>query len=81
MRTLMQLPKLRPWVGLSLAAGGLWLAAQAVPAQENGRALPGAALYRQHCAACHGDSGRGDGLVGQALRTPPADLTTLARQH
>jgi mono/diheme cytochrome c family protein len=60
---------------------GLWLAARPVPAQENGRAMTGAALYRQHCAACHGDSGRGDGPVGTALRTPPADLTTLARQH
>jgi mono/diheme cytochrome c family protein len=77
----MSIPTWRTWVGLSLAVVGLWLAARSVPAQENGRALTGAALYRQHCAACHGDSGRGDGLVGQALRTPPADLTTLARQH
>jgi hypothetical protein len=38
----MQIPKLRTWVVLSLAAVGLWLAAQAVPAQENGRALTGA---------------------------------------
>ena len=77
----MQIPKWSQWGVLSLAVVGLWLAARSVPAQENGRALTGAALYRQHCAACHGDSGRGDGLVGQALRTPPADLTTLARQH
>jgi mono/diheme cytochrome c family protein len=61
--------------------GGLWLAAWPVPAQENGQAVTGAALYRQHCASCHGESGRGDGLAGTALRTPPPDLTTLARQH
>jgi mono/diheme cytochrome c family protein len=81
MRTIMPIPKLSKGVVLSLVVVGLWLAAQSVPAQENGRAMTGAALYRQHCAACHGDSGRGDGLVGQALRTPPADLTGLARQH
>jgi hypothetical protein len=77
----MYIPRLRKWVGLSLAVVGLWLAARPVPAQENGRAVTGAALYRQHCASCHGKSGRGDGLAGTALRPPPPDLTTLARQH
>jgi len=41
----------------------------------------GEALYHAHCASCHGDSGRGDGLVGKALRTPLTDLTTLARKN
>jgi mono/diheme cytochrome c family protein len=49
--------------------------------QENGRTVTGAALYQTHCASCHGDSGRGDGPVGAALRTPPADLTALARHN
>jgi mono/diheme cytochrome c family protein len=77
----MHIPRLCTRVGLSLAVVGLGLAARPVPAQENGRVGTGAALYRQYCAACHGDSGRGDGPVGTALRTPPADLTGLARQH
>ena len=38
----------------------------------------GAALYRQYCAACHGESGRGDGIVGTFLRPKPTDLTKLA---
>ena len=35
----------------------------------------GAALYPQHCAACHGAEGRGDGPTAKGLRIPPADLT------
>jgi putative copper resistance protein D len=35
----------------------------------------GRALYAQHCVACHGASGRGDGPAGTALHPPPADLT------
>ncbi len=31
--------------------------------------------YDAQCAPCHGQSGRGDGLVGQALIVPPPDLT------
>ena len=35
----------------------------------------GAALYPQHCAGCHGSTGRGDGAAGAQLAVPPADLT------
>ena len=41
----------------------------------------GARLFRQHCASCHGDTGRGDGPVAERLKTPPPALTTLARRH
>jgi putative copper resistance protein D len=34
----------------------------------------GAALYAQHCAACHGPAGGGDGPAGRALSPPPPDL-------
>ncbi|MGE5758971.1 MAG: FTR1 family protein [Gemmatimonadota bacterium] len=34
----------------------------------------GAELYRQHCASCHGDAGRGDGPGARGLSPPPADL-------
>jgi mono/diheme cytochrome c family protein len=40
----------------------------------------GEVLYLRHCAACHGESGRGDGPVAASLQTPPADLTTIARR-
>lgn len=38
----------------------------------------GPRLYRRYCAACHGLSGRGDGVVSGFMRPHPADLTTLA---
>jgi mono/diheme cytochrome c family protein len=37
-------------------------------------AAPGA-LYRQHCAACHGSEGRGDGPAAGLLDPRPRDLT------
>jgi mono/diheme cytochrome c family protein len=41
----------------------------------------GKEMYAAYCAACHGKDGKGDGPVAAALKTPPADLTILARQH
>jgi high-affinity iron transporter len=38
-----------------------------------------AALYQQHCAACHGATGAGDGPAGAALDPPPMDFTNAAR--
>jgi len=34
------------------------------------------ALYRRHCAVCHGDAGRGDGPASGLLTPRPRDLTT-----
>lgn len=42
---------------------------------------PGAELYATYCASCHGADGRGHGPVAPALRTPPSDLTALARRN
>ncbi len=35
----------------------------------------GAAVFMENCAGCHGDDGRGDGVVSQALLPKPTDLT------
>lgn len=35
----------------------------------------GQTIYRQHCASCHGESGRGDGPVAATLPGLPADFT------
>ncbi len=35
----------------------------------------GAQVYRDNCAACHGESGQGDGTQAASLSTPPADFT------
>jgi mono/diheme cytochrome c family protein len=37
--------------------------------------------FDSNCASCHGKSGKGDGPVGEALRTAPSDLTVLAKNN
>ena len=43
--------------------------------------VQGNLLYKDHCAACHGMTGKGDGPAAAALKTPPADLTVLAKNN
>jgi putative copper resistance protein D len=45
----------------------------AVPYQA-GSIAAGARAYGEHCAACHGPSGAGNGPAGAALDPPPSDL-------
>jgi mono/diheme cytochrome c family protein len=79
------------WVGLGLSAMVIWwkwpdLGPLVVPAypttyfqSPTGFAAAsithGEALYRDHCAGCHGRDGRGDGSAAGVLPRPPADLT------
>lgn len=44
-------------------------------------AASGKQTYTQYCAACHGADARGNGPAAFALKTPPPDLTTLAKRH
>ena len=44
-------------------------------------ASSGADMYKEYCAACHGPNGKGDGPAASAFKTPPADLTTLAKRR
>lgn len=41
---------------------------------------PGKAMYLKYCSACHGSSGKGDGVVSGLLRPPPPDLTLIAKR-
>lgn len=77
----MNSPLLRKQVRHLLAGLGLIFGAQHIQAQENGSTVTGATLFRIHCASCHGESGKGDGMVGAALRTPPSDLTAITRKN
>jgi mono/diheme cytochrome c family protein len=43
--------------------------------QEQGRAF-----YLKYCGACHGESGKGDGVVSGFMRPKPTDLTEIARK-
>lgn len=74
--------------GGAALVGGLWVAlppvsVDAYPTTYRRPSVPyhavsiasGAALYRAHCAICHGPGGRGDGPGGAGLPRPPADLT------
>jgi hypothetical protein len=43
---------------------------------------PGAKLFHQYCASCHGEKANGNGPVAPYLTTKPSDLTTItARQQ
>ena len=41
----------------------------------------GKQMFTSYCAPCHGVDGRGHGPAATALRTPPTDLTGLARKN
>lgn len=56
-----------------LLAGGIAHAAE--------DAEPGEAMYRRYCAACHGPTGRGDGVASSTLRPPPTNLTEIAKRN
>jgi mono/diheme cytochrome c family protein len=44
-------------------------------------AASGKQTYMHYCASCHGVDARGDGPAAFILKTPPPDLTTLAKRH
>lgn len=44
-------------------------------------ASSGKQTYTRYCASCHGVDARGDGPAAVVLKTPPPDLTTLAKRH
>ncbi|HLI26828.1 MAG TPA: c-type cytochrome [Chloroflexota bacterium] len=72
-------------------AAALWVATRAAaPAQELRNPIPpssdslarGRALYAEHCAICHGVTGRGDGPLARTMVPRPADLRVhLAEGH
>lgn len=49
-----------------------WVAAQG----NGGRAARGQVLYDEHCARCHGLTGKGDGPDAAKLTVPPANFHT-----
>jgi len=41
----------------------------------------GKRLYKENCAPCHGESGKGDGVGAQSLPVRPADHTNVAAMN
>jgi mono/diheme cytochrome c family protein len=71
---------------IALAFVACFAAAQNSPVVSKTSARPtipasGKQTYMQYCASCHGADGRGTGPTAPALKTPPPDLTTLAKRH
>ncbi|AHM05377.1 cytochrome c family protein [Roseibacterium elongatum DSM 19469] len=61
-----------------MMAAALALAAGGATAQDAGE---GALLYQAYCAACHGESGQGDGRMAELLTIQPTVLTELSLRN
>lgn len=66
-------------LGISAAIAGQTSAP--VQTETVSPAAGGEAIYRVHCASCHGVSGTGDGPVSELLRIPVPDLTRIALRN
>lgn len=66
--------KTNAWVAALSAA--FWCTAALIPACNNpDPSAPIADVWRDRCAKCHGDSGRGDGDAAERLDPKPRDLS------
>jgi len=41
----------------------------------------GKEMFESYCAVCHGKDGKGNGPAASAMKTPPSDLTGLAKKE
>ncbi len=72
------------YVLVSAALGGMALVIAGMVAFAQDEATErdlGEVEFIGHCAACHGEGGRGDGPVAQVLSTKPANLTEISKRN
>jgi mono/diheme cytochrome c family protein len=72
----------RIWLTTALAVAGVSLTfltatPQTAAAREHAANLPGRRIYMAQCAACHGETGKGDGRAACDFHVVPSDLTQL----
>ncbi len=48
---------------------------------HNTASSSGKEMFESYCAVCHGKDGKSDGPAASALKTPPSDLTQLAKKN
>jgi len=56
----------------------LWALSPAALAQQQDVIASGQQVFNVRCAICHGLQGKGDGALGEHLKTQPADLSQLS---
>ena len=72
------------WVAASISAIALCLVGASDPEQDKPSGVlidAGRADFLRYCASCHGVDAHGKGPVAETLRTPPADLTRIAKRR
>jgi len=75
--------------GVALVMISAFAVAQQAPAQSgpsvkhvpitNAPSNSGKEMFNSYCAVCHGTDGKGNGPAASAMKTPPTDLTMLAK--
>jgi mono/diheme cytochrome c family protein len=74
----------RHFFGLALIATAALSTAQVETGNISIRYTPpfaGEKMYASYCAACHGETGKGDGPAAAAMATPLHDLTNLSKSN
>jgi len=67
----------------ALAASAWPLVSVAGQSNQSDLRVPaeGRTLYVDHCASCHGASGRGDGPAADSMRRTPSNLTLYSQRN
>jgi len=69
----------KTWLGMTVTAFALAVNAPAFAQQKT--MDEGKKEFELRCAACHGVDGKGNGMVGAALKVAPPDITMLSKSN